>query len=756
MPAGRSSLSKKKSAYKSAQKAKGGAFSVDLRAQLLQAVSERRIDEAVRALSRLQHGDLDPEASKAAAWTLLARALQGYSTGAHVNAAISDLSLAARHLPSSHLIWFHLGLAYLKAELENKALWAFRKAVDLDPQNSRYTYHAAWAAVAGRSADAQKWIALMDQSAQETRFLKAACELLESKPLPEYELASGDLAASEDGEIHFLESVASSILESQRNHDSRQTAVAGFPPRTAISLDLRPGADHLRRAAMLAPGNAVVQLALGNLELSTGNREAALKHLESATKLNSRNPELVQRLARLYLYQGSRVMAAGERDEGLLLLEKARTLEPDLEPWVQKSKGDFLAGQAYALAGEGKFADAVLLWKQIEAREAGGLPVLHNLALAYEQLKDFEKAAQYWKRWNRARLAQQVGSQDPAFDAEVWRRLAQCFMKADLDNDAADAFRHVLTRTPGDLAAHEALASLCMDAEQWEEALKHLEHLQKSQPESTTRWTQIGYARVMLDDLEGATQAWSRAIELEPGNEAAQAHLVVALEERLECMSAIQYRLDGLRVIQEAIHRMPKHYGPELVLAKYFFGFNYHKKGKEALQRAIELAPDCARAWLYALGLLQRFGTAVDCSRLGERLLREHGGQPDLLGPAGVFFIKHGYRKMAARLFEAAMRCSSSALVPLNIARAYIDAGCSDKALPYARSAVDREPHHPEAHFLQGLIHLELGKEDKAADSLRVARALAVEKGDEDLLDVIGEVEALPSRQKTLFDFLDE
>jgi predicted Zn-dependent protease len=201
---------------------------------------------------------------------------------------------------------------------------------------------------------------------------------------------------------------------------------------------------------------------------------------------------------------------------------------------------------------------------------------------------------------------------------------------------------------------------------------------------------------------------------------------------------------------------MPNHYGPELVLAKYFYSFNYHKKGRDALQRAIQLAPDRPGAWVYALELLQRFGTAADCRRLGERLLKEHGGQPDLLGPAGAVYIKHGYRKMAARLFEAAMKCSSSAQVPLKTAKAYMDAGYTKEALAFARSAAEREPHHPQAPFLLGLIYLLAGKEDESVDALHAARALAGERGDEELLDAIDRAEDLRRGQRTLFDFLDE
>jgi tetratricopeptide (TPR) repeat protein len=188
-----------------------------------------------------------------------------------------------------------------------------------------------------------------------------------------------------------------------------------------------------------------------------------------------------------------------------------------------------LGSRAKRLAEEGDLSNAILLWKQIEVHGSKSLAVLHNLALGYERLKDYEKAAHYWNRWNRSRLAQSAEPRDPLFDAEVGRRLGMCYLNAGMFQEAAKAYRLVLSKLPGDLAAHSALAELCLDEERWEEALSHMDHLQKNQPESTYRWTQIGFARIMTDDLEGAMQAWARAVELEPGNESAQTQLVDAL-----------------------------------------------------------------------------------------------------------------------------------------------------------------------------------------------------------------------------------
>ena len=436
-------------------------------------------------------------------------------------------------------------------------------------------------------------------------------------------------------------------------------------------------------------------------------------------------------------------------------LDKARSLGPEFEPLVREAGGNLLLLKAQRSMELGNLSDAVLLWRQAEAGDRTALPLLHNLALGYERLQDFAKSARYWQRWNRERTAQGIGAGGPVFETEVLRRIAGCYVKAQLDADAADAYRSILAKMPGDSEAREALASLCMGAEHWEEALKHLECLQNSKPESSTRWTQIGIARMMIDDLSGATQAWRRAVELEPGNHAAHMHLTSALKERLRRMSPKNYPTEGLFLIQDTIRRLPNYYGPELVLAAYYFSLSYRKKAKEALERALKLAPDSYGAWSEALGLLFRFGTRSDCHRLGARLLREQPEQPGLLGAAGGNFLSHGDHQMAALLFQGAMKASNSAQVPLNIAKAYAEVGYPELALSYALRAEEREPQNPHALFLIGMIRLAQGDERQSAESLEAARALAAEQGDADLLEAIGDTEDLKHRQRNLFDLLD-
>lgn len=716
--------------------------------RLLAAVREGRVADAVKALSLLPPDAAGPEAGAAAAWALLARALHGYSTGASANSAVADLSLATRYLPAHALVWFHLGLAFLKAGMEKKALWALRKAVELEPGSPRFLYHAAWAALAADSLEAPGWLDRLDASRPGTRFLRAAQQVLLGAGA-----AATDAGAphSEPASMIFLRGVACCLQAACGG-----AAPAQSPDRIAeilARLDFGPGADLFERAARLGPHNGVVRLAAGDLQIQRGDYRAALEHMQAAAQSPLKLAGLAECVSHLHLHESCR----GVEDEPDHEAPDRRvTSGPDAKDpdAVRRARQAVLAARASRMAREGKLPEAIVLWKQIEGFGSPEPALLHNLALAYELLGDPEKAATYWRRWNRLRLARRSGPGDAAFEAAAHVRLARSFMAAGLTEDAARAFETALRFAPGDLEAREALAALCEDRERWGEALVHLEYLLKRRPDSSTLLTRTGLARMMNDDVAGATEAWSRAIELEPLNQAAQRYLIQALQDRLAGMSAQEYRRAGLRLIQDVADRLPGQYGPELVLAEYMYSLGERKKGKEAVQRALRLGAGLPEAWLEAFCILDRYGGRRECRLLADRLLEEHADRPEFLAPFGQLLLRRGYFKEASPLFEAAMRHSKNELVPRDIARGYLGAGYGKQACAWAERALARAPNDPEALFIFALgCHVQ-GDAERAKEAMGKARMLARKSGDRDLLQWIEEFDHPKHLLPILLDLL--
>src|SRR5690606_1619258 len=135
--------------------------------------------------------------------------------------------------------------------------------------------------------------------------------------------------------------------------------------------------------------------------------DAALKLWEQTYSSGGGARKLAENLAVLLQQRLEALIAAGDEQAAAALARE----------WAELSGGvafDELRIQAldrgaYTAASAGDWAEAVALWEA--AREilgrAQGLgsprPILHNLALAYERLEEWEEAAEAWRGLLRTR-----------------------------------------------------------------------------------------------------------------------------------------------------------------------------------------------------------------------------------------------------------------------------------------------------------------------------------------------------------------
>lgn len=101
--------------------------------------------------------------------------------------------------------------------------------------------------------------------------------------------------------------------------------------QAALRSGARPGQQlfaeaktNLEHAVAAQPGNAAAQLALGRLELTAGNSQSAIRHLEAARQAAPQDPAVYARLAAAYRRMGMRPQAQAALAR-LAQLNQART-----------------------------------------------------------------------------------------------------------------------------------------------------------------------------------------------------------------------------------------------------------------------------------------------------------------------------------------------------------------------------------------------------------------------------------------------
>ena len=636
--------------------------------ELQRAVEEKRGPDAVRILLRLQPDSFDPPALELAARALALRALQNYAAGASLNAIIADLSLAARYQPSNPAIHFHLGLAYLKQRLYAKALRALRSAVELQPGNTRYLYHAAWAAAVSNHPETEAWLRRLEAAGEDAGQFRLICP------------GSGDPAP----------------------------------------LDV---------AAMKSVGGPAEEIAAGNLEMQNGNLDQALERFEAAQSDGLEPPELSACVAQLRVLRIHRKLQAGDLEGAQDDLNRMDAATGEISDLARKYTAFVDAARALGLANHGNLIEAISLWKKAAEHNTAAR---HNIALAYERLEEFDRAADYWNRWMRSRGK---GTQNRALAVETWRRIGVCLLKADAPGRAAEAYRSLLRLAPDDVEAREQLANLCLHEEEWDEAIRHLEYLQKNHQETSTRWTQIGRAYWGNIEIRKAREAWQRALELEPENRGAQDSLLMELSASLNGMGHKEYAQRGLKAIQEAMLAMPKNPMPQIMLAEYFFNLGSRKRGRETLERALALEPANAALWKRGLHVLMHNGTANQIRAFSERFVKLHGNNSKLMLETGSSLLAHDKERLAQAHFQAAIQASPSSGTAGSIALSYLEAGCFDEAESYARFALERDPRNGDALGALAEALFEQGRTEEAMARVDAGRSLAQETGNEDLLE---------------------
>lgn len=248
----------------------------------------------------------------------------------------------------------------------------FRRALARDPR-----FAAAWAGVA------DTWLLrgrYRNTSPQEP-FDKAREAALKAVAL-DPELAEGhavlaQVYADHDWDWDRAEGEFRRALELNPNADS---AHGQFAYLLTLRRDFAGALEHSRRAREIDPISPMWAIVHGWILDCAGRHEEAVSHLEETLRMH---PRLVPAL----LHLGIAYTNAGKPDLAAARLEQALAIEP--------GSTQLLALLAFVHAKAGRRDQALALLRDLEARSGQAAPPSHNLAVAWAELGDRDRAF-YW------------------------------------------------------------------------------------------------------------------------------------------------------------------------------------------------------------------------------------------------------------------------------------------------------------------------------------------------------------------------
>jgi Flp pilus assembly protein TadD len=202
---------------------------------------------------------------------------------------------------------------------------------------------------------------------------------------------------------------------------------------------------------------------------------------------------------------------AGQKDGRLLIQEAV------MRRRLEKYPDDFLAhyNLAALLQGEGKLAEAAILYRDAVKEEPRNATAHNSLAVALMEQEDLPGAMA------ELRAALEC---DPGYVSAHYN-LARALAAGGQLPQAVDQFEAVLQAQPQDPAANADLGTVEFKLHAYSSALKHLRAAALLKPDDADLQTNLGTVLAITGDLAAAEHAFEAALKLNPGQSSARANL---------------------------------------------------------------------------------------------------------------------------------------------------------------------------------------------------------------------------------------
>jgi tetratricopeptide (TPR) repeat protein len=220
------------------------------------------------------------------------------------------------------------------------------------------------------------------------------------------------------------------------------------------------------------------------------------------------------------------------------------------ETWMRdrlsKTPGDqvSLYNFAAALAGEGKFAEAVSAFEKELSQSPHDVRTLTALGAALEGAGDWQQAQQRFRSAIEAAGTDESSTCDPRFD------LASSEFRHN-QPEAAEEFRTEVASCPEDTEALTGLAQIEIEANQNTAAIQHLTAAIRVNPSLADAHEQLARAYAQGGDLQGALAELEKAAQLKPDDATIHSGLSQVLAATGSLQQAIDEQRTALKLLED-------------------------------------------------------------------------------------------------------------------------------------------------------------------------------------------------------------
>jgi putative PEP-CTERM system TPR-repeat lipoprotein len=407
---------------------------------------------------------------------------------------------------------------------------------------------------------------------------------------------------------------------------------------------------ELKNLIQRAPRDAAARLALGRLYLDTGDVLSAEKEMRRAMALGKPGAEVMPWLGKALLLQGQ---------FGKMLDEiVAGAQQPKL-----------MALRGHALLGLHRNTEAAAVFEQILVRHPDHPAALIGQARIALQAADRPRALALTNR----------ALQHFPDDVDAWRLKGDLLRLQDDNPGALAAYRRALALHPALVQAHVDIASLHIQAGQFDQARAELAIARRVSPNSLM----LIYTQALLDFRQGKLQAAREQLQL---------------------------------VLRAAPEHLPSH----LLMGVVMRGVGSYPQAEQHLRKFLEANPGQAYASKLLASVLMHGGDPAGALAVIEPLLPHSQQDVEMLALAGELYLRlRRYQPAAAHFERASALAPQTTMLRTALAMSHLGLGDTGRAIAQLEEAASADEKSPRTGVLLVLTQLRSKDYAGALESVR-------------------------------------
>lgn len=357
--------------------------------------------------------------------------------------------------------------------------------------------------------------------------------------------------------------------------------------------DINTSEIAAKQGLQIHPDAVSLKLKYGQVLLSKGRYEQAMKYLDMAERVEENNPDV-------HLIKGSAWLILGEDRAAEKSFGKAVKTAGSEEDDIL-----YHIGAAYVQAGEVK--KAVSFFEKALQINPENETALYELGFFSDMRGDFNKSIEYYNRYLDIN----------PFNYSTWFNLGITYNKAGRYKKAIEAYEFALVLNDDFHQALFNIGNANANAGNYREAIKNYFDFLELEPDHDDAYCYIGECYLNLQDYPKSERYYQEAIKLNKENDSAWfgAGLIMWVEKKY-AESAV--------FINKAIkvdNANPEYW---LTLAKVYNDDNRPKEAEKALKKAAKLEPENSEIWLTAAEIYLKFGELDNALTIMETAVKKN------------------------------------------------------------------------------------------------------------------------------------